>query len=81
MGHPQVGVRPKSRYRLGSQCSVPSYRTACVLTRSPVLVIQSHRILYQTPRFALDDLHHLARNVVYIVRLDQAGPWYLSLPF
>jgi hypothetical protein len=64
MGHPQVGVGPKSRYRLGSQCFVPSYRTACVLTRSPVLVIQSHRILYQTPRLALDDLHHLSGNLL-----------------
>ena len=34
------------------------------LTSRPVFVVQSHGILHETGRFALDDRHHLAWNIL-----------------
>jgi hypothetical protein len=64
----------KTEVKISSRLSVTdtNYRTACALTRSPVFIIQSHGILYQTPRLALDNLHHLARYLLFIVRSQLA---------
>jgi len=60
--------RPREEAGLMSRCHLGFSlygELACrPLTSRPVFVVQSHGILHETGRFALDDRHHLAWNIL-----------------